>query len=497
MNRTTTSFAMLLAIGVAAAGGYWIGREIEPDAASSAHSNPADAPGGKDARKVLYWHDPMVPGQRFDKPGKSPFMDMNLVPVYGDEASEGVKIESYLAQNLCLRTAKVVRKLLASSVETPAVVTVPEGNDVLLQARVAGSVTHVHVSGSFVAVRQGDALLTVSSPELLAALNEHRVLAASPSPELAPLRAASVTRLKILGLDDDSIAKAARGQAPDVTLVQRAPASGIVRELAVRTGMTVSPGQTLARISPLSPIWVEAAVPEASAGEIHAGDGVAISAPGLINARLEGKVVAVLPSIDPVTRTRGVRIEFANNGAVLVPGMTATVRFTAKRGKPALTVPDEAIIRTGTRSLVYVANADGRYVPMEIEPGRTVDGLTEVRSGLDEGATVVSSAQFLVDSESNLRAASERGRSPSRLKPPDASEEHDTIGVLTAVQPGAATLRHEAVPSLSWPPMTMTFSLAPGVSAPGPVGTTVRFRFRMDAGRPVITFMEAAPGASP
>lgn len=492
MNRTTIIIAALLTAGLSAVGGYWIGRESGPKATSA-----QDTGGSMAERKVLYWHDPMVPGQRFDKPGKSPFMDMDLVPVYADETSAGVKIEPSMAQNLGLRTAKAVRRRFASSVETPAVVTIPEGNDVLLQARVSGTVTRVHVSGSFVAVRQGDALLTMSSPELLAALKEYQVLAASPSSELQQLRAAAVTRLRILGIDDGMIAKAERGQAPDVSLVQRAPASGIVRELAVRTGMTVSPGQTLARISPLSPIWAEAAVPEASASGIRTGDSATLSAPGLTEATVAGKVVAVLPSVDPVARTRGVRIEFANRDATLVPGMTARVRFEAERGAPVLAVPDEAIIRTGTRALVYVASADGSYVPTEIETGRTMEGLTEVRSGLNEGASVVSSAQFLVDSESNLRAANARTQPPLPPKPSASSDEYETVGVLTAIQPGAATLRHEAVSGLSWPAMTMTFGLAPSVRAPGPVGTSVRFRFRMDADKPVITSMQPLSGAAP
>ncbi|MGE0665780.1 MAG: efflux RND transporter periplasmic adaptor subunit [Sphingomonadales bacterium] len=491
MNRATIIGTAVLAAALTAVGGYWIGRETGPKA-TSAH----DA-GGKAARKVLYWHDPMVPGQRFDKPGKSPFMDMDLVPVYADEGSEGVKIEPSVTQNLGLRTVTVARQRFASSVETPAVVTIPEGNDVLLQARVSGTVTRVHVSGSFVAIREGDALLTMSSPELLAALNEYQVLAAAPSSELQQLRVAAVTRLRILGVDDGTIAKAERGQAPNLTLVQRAPASGIVRELAVRTGMTVSPGQTLARISPLSPIWVEAAVPETSAGGIHTGDSATISAPGLTEATITGKVVAVLPSVDPVARTRGVRIEFANRDAILVPGMTARVRFEAEHGEPVLAVPDEAIIRTGTRALVYVASTDGSYVPTEIETGRTLEGRTEVPSGLNEGATVVTSAQFLVDSESNLRAANERRQPPAPPKPSALSAGYEAVGVLTAVQPDAATLRHGAVPALGWPAMTMTFGLAPGVKPPGPVGTDVRFRFRMDGGKPVITSMQTAPGASP
>jgi Cu(I)/Ag(I) efflux system membrane fusion protein len=492
MNRTTIIIAALLTAGLSASGGYWIGRETRPNVTSA-----QDTAGNKAARNVLYWHDPMVPGQRFDKPGKSPFMNMDLVPVYADEASEGVKIEPSMSQNLGLRTAKVLRRHFGSSVETPAVVTIPEGNDVLLQARVMGTVTRVHVSGSFVTVRQGDPLLTLSSPELLAALKEYQVLAASSSPQLEQLRAVAATRLRILGVDDSAIAKAERGQAPDVSLVQHAPASGIVRELAVRTGMTVSPGQTLARISPLSPIWAEAAVPEASAGGIHAGDDATISAPGLAEATLKGKVVAVLPSIDPVARTRGVRIEFPNRDAVLVPGMTARVRFESDRGEALLAVPDEAIIRTGTRTLVYVASADGSYVPTEITTGRTLEGLTEVRSGLNDGATVVSSAQFLVDSESNLRAANERHQPPTPPKSSASTEGYETVGVLTAVRPDAATLRHGAVPALNWPAMTMTFGLAPGVTPPGPVGTTVRFRFRTDGGKPVIISMQTVPGAAP
>lgn len=297
-------------------------------------------------------------------------------------------------------------------------------------------------------------------------------------------------RLKVLGVDQASIEKAEQGSTAALTLVQRAPASGIIRELTAREGMTVAPGQMLARISPISPIWIEAALPEASTGSIHPGNMAFVSAPGLMGAPIAAKVVAVLPTVDPVTRTRGVRLETANHDMTLVPGMTARVRFDGGAGEQVLAIPDEAIIRTGTRALVYVQNEAGRFVPVEIDAGRTIDGRTEVRSGLDEGARVVSSAQFLIDSESNLRAAGERVQAPA--KAPTGASGYEGKGVVIGSAAGQVTLRHEAVPAANWPAMIMTFTLAPGVNATMPTGTVVRFRFRMDAGKPpIVTSLEA------
>lgn len=493
MNRRTRQVIVAaVAIVAAAGGGYWAGHHALPG-----RDNSSSAPVAKSAdatsKRVLYWHDPMVPGQRFDKPGKSPFMDMQLVPVYADnEASTGVKIDPALAHNLGLRTVVVVRQRLASSVQAPGVVAVPEGNDVLLQARTAGTILRVHISGSYATVRQGDPFLSISSPELLAALGEYQVLLQSGSLELAPLRQAAVQRLRVLGVDADSIEKAERGLAPDLALVQRSPAAGIVRELTARVGMTVAPGDTLARISALSPIWVEAAVPEASVGSIRAGDTASVSAPGLRSAPITAKVISALPLVDPVTRTRSVRLEVANRDLALVPGMTARVTFE-DAGDEVLAIPDEAIIRTGTRTLVYALDDAGGFVPVEIDAGRTINGQTEVRSGLAEGATVVSSAQFLIDSEANLRAAGERLKAPpTPARSPSATGGYESKGVVTAMTAGSVTLQHEAVPALNWPAMTMTFVLAPDVKTTIPPGTTVRFRFTV-AGKPTVTAIEARP----
>lgn len=497
MNRRTFRVLVTAAGILAAAGlGYWTGHRTAPPGTPPSPGTSAKAI-GESGKRALYWHDPMVPGQRFDKPGKSPFMDMDLVPVYADdEAAAGVKIDPAMAQNLGLRTAKVSRQRFGSSLEAPGIVAVPEGNDVLLQARTAGTIVRVHVSGSYAAVRRGDPFLTITSPELLAALREYQVINQAGSPDLAPLRQAALQRLRVLGVDQANIEKADRGSTPDLTLVQRAPASGIVRELGAREGMTVAPGQMLARISPVSPIWVEAALPEASTSSIHAGDMASVSAPGLMGTPIAAKVIAVLPTVDPVTRTRGVRLEAANRDMTLVPGMTARVHFEEGAGEQVLAIPDEAIIRTGTRTLVYARNDAGSFVPLEIDVGRTINGQTEIRSGLMEGATVVSSAQFLIDSESNLRAAGERVQAPAQsAAAPAANAGYEGKGVVTGLTAEAVTLRHEPVAALDWPAMTMTFALAPDVKSTMPVGTTVRFHFQMDAGKPpTVTSLEPASG---
>src|SRR4029079_11561272 len=190
----------------------------------------------------------------------------------------------------------------------------------------------------------------------------------------------------------------------------KSPIDGVVGELSTREGMTVATGAPLFRLNGLATVWVNAEVPEAVAADVGSGDAVEVITPGLPGTVFTGRVSAILPAVDPTTRTLKARIEVTNTGGRLVPGMFATIEFPPTRRKDGVLVPSEAVIRTGSRTIVIVAQGEGRFAPVDVETGIESDGRTEIRKGIRTGESVVVSVQFLVDSEANLKAALTRMR---------------------------------------------------------------------------------------
>jgi Cu(I)/Ag(I) efflux system membrane fusion protein len=397
--------AIILAVGIGS--GYWI--------AMRGMSAPAAAPqaAAAKAKQPLYWHDPMVPGQKFDKPGKSPFMDMELVPVYGDEKADEstVKISPRMAQNLGMRTAEAKRGVLESKLEAVGAIAFDERSVALVQARVAGYIERLFVRAPLDAVAKGQPLAELLAPDWVAAQEEYLALKRSPqaNPEL---RDAARQRLVLLGMPAETIAAVeADGKArPRVTLT--APISGVIAELGAREGMSVMPGAMLFRINGLGTVWVNAEVPEAQAAHIKPGNRVEATVPAYPGERFVGHVAALLPEVNASTRTLKARIELVNTQGHLKPGMYATVDLTGANRREALLVPSESVIRTGQRDVVIVAEAapDGRpqYRAADVEVGEEANGMTEIRRGLADGAKVVVSGQFLIDSEASLTATVRR-----------------------------------------------------------------------------------------
>jgi len=438
MNTSTPWIAGAAAAGVLAAAGfglYRLGQSHAEPPAAPAVSMPASAPAaqaqeeGDEAaerhikaglkagdvdpatgRKILYYHDPMVPGNRFDKPGKSPFMDMMLVPVYADAgADEGtVAVSPRVQQNLGLRTAEVVEGALSPQVSAVGSIAYNEREQAVLQARAAGYVERLHVRATLDPVRKGQPLAELYVPEWVAAQEEFLAVRRMRGSELAPLVDGARQRMRQAGMGDEQIrlVEATGRTHPRITLT--APLGGVVVELAAREGMAVMPGTTLFRINGVGTVWANAEVPESQAALLRPGAAVRAGSPALLGSRFEGRVQAIVPEVAPGTRTLKARVELDNPGGRLVPGMFVTMQFADAKPAKALLVPTEAVIRTGKRALVMVAEDNGRFRPAEVELGLESGGRSEVRRGLSAGQRVVVSSQFLIDSEASLRGLEAR-----------------------------------------------------------------------------------------
>ncbi|HSJ98254.1 MAG TPA: efflux RND transporter periplasmic adaptor subunit, partial [Myxococcota bacterium] len=433
--KTSTVVIALVAAGLAAAGGYGLyslGMRQGMDMAAPA------APAGAEERKVLYWHDPMVPGQKFDQPGRSPFMDMDLVPVYADDGADegGVTISPRVQQNLGIRTAAAERGVLESKVEAVGTVAWNERDVAVVPARAAGFVEKLHVRAELDPVRRGQPLAELYVPEWVAAQEEYLGVRRRGGPGLDALREGAVQRMRLAGMTEAQIRLVEASGAAQARLTLVAPIDGVVGELAAREGMTVMAGAPLFRINGLGTVWVYAEVPEGLAARVRPGNAVEARAAALPGRTFRGKVSAILPQVDPSTRTIRARVELANPGAALVPGMFATVDFAAASRREAVLVPSEAVIRTGRRNVVVVADtgADGRQrlAPVEVELGMEGDGRTEIRTGIEAGQQVVVSGQFLVDSEASLKSTLSRLEDAAGT-PGEAAAEHTATGKVEAV----------------------------------------------------------------
>ncbi|MEO6744564.1 MAG: efflux RND transporter periplasmic adaptor subunit [Caldimonas sp.] len=447
-------------------------------------------------KKILYYHDPMVPASKFDKPAKSPFMDMMLSPVYADSDSDrgGVTVSPRIQQNLGLRTAQVIEGTLSPQVSTVGSIAFNERDQAVVQARATGYVEKLHVRATLDRVAKGQPLVDLYVPDWIAAQEEFLSVLRMRGTDLAVLVDGARQRMRQVGMSDEQIRLVETTGKTQARISLSAPVGGVVVELLVREGMTVMSGATLFRINGLSTVWANAEVPESQSALLRPGAKVRARSAAAPGTTIEGTVQTILPEVNAATRTLKARVQLQNPGGRLVPGMFVQMQFTDMRPEKALLVPTEAVIQTGRRSVVMVAEDNGRFRPVEVEAGIETGGQTEIRRGLQAGQRVVVSSQFLIDSEASLRGIEARlnAEPASAASAPAAAasaQRHVGDAKVETVGREALTLSHGPIPSLQWGSMTMDFKLpAGGVPSNVRAGDRVTFEFVMGAdGLPQLT----------
>ena len=449
--------------------------------------NGSQTTGGE--REILYWVAPMDPNYRRDEPGKSP-MGMDLIPVYADEASaaqDSVTISPTVQHNLGVRTAVAEQGPLWRMVRATGYVGLDESRIAHIHLRTEGWVEQLAVDTAGERVRAGAVVAEVYSPQLVNAQKEYLNARGRGNQALA---GAAEEKLRALGMTGADVEALRQRGAPSQTFRVTAPQDGVVVELNVREGMYVMPATILMSIADLSSVWVHAEVFESQSQWVAVGQPAEMRldyAPGEV---FEGEVEFIDPILDSMTRTLNVRLRFDNPGLALKPNMFAAVRIFGGPKRDVLSVPAEAVIRGATTDRVVVALGDGRFQSREVETGIHSGDWVEIRRGVEAGERVVTSAQFLIDSEASLAGSLLRlGAMNEDAAPvePDAGP-WVVAGRVVAVTDGALTIEHDPVEALGWPAMTMDFGLvSPDVAQDVVAGDAIHFYIEQaDSGSYVI-----------
>jgi Cu(I)/Ag(I) efflux system membrane fusion protein len=374
----------------------------------------------EDEREVLYWVAPMDPNYRRDKPGKSP-MGMDLVPVYADASrSDAVQIDPAVVQNLGVRTAIVERGKLWRRIETVGYVGFDERNLSHVHLRTDGWIEKLYVNSDGERVNKGDPLFELYSRDLVNAQEEYVQALRSASDALAQ---AGRERLESLGMSREQIGEVRSSRRVAQRVRVLAGQDGIVHGLNAREGMYVKPEMEIMTLADLSSIWLLVDVFERQADWVALGQPAEVTLPYLPSRVWQGEVEFIYPTIDPSTRTLRARLRFDNPDESLKPDMYADVRIYAGPKNDILSIPREALIRTGESERVILSHGDGKFSAREVVAGMESGDWVEIVSGLSEGDTVVTSGQFLIDSEASLKASfsrmgSDRGEGASADAPP-------------------------------------------------------------------------------
>lgn len=508
------SFSLILgtaAIAAALAAGYWAGRQQSaPQAAESTDATSAGAvaaastaPGEKKARRILYYRNPMGLPDTSPEPKKDS-MGMDYIPVYeGDEPDdEGVvKVSPARVQTLGVKTARAEATSLDVHVRAVGRVEIDERRVHDVAPRFEGWIERLHVNATGDPVKKGQPLFSVYSPELVSAQKELRIAEAlarasadgEPAAREGAQRLAEAARER---LRNWKVAGAANAQAPHITF--SSPATGVVLEKSAVEGMRFAAGAPIYRIADLSTVWVIADVYEQDLARIKVGEAAGVIIDAFPDRRFEARIGYVYPTLNAATRTTPVRLELPNADGLLRPGMFAHVELATAGNAPRLTVPASAVIDNGERQVVLVVQGEGKYKPQAVKLGLRGRDAIEILEGIEAGDEVVVAANFLIDAESNLKAALSAFTSPEAAAPPPSV--YGTTGSIDAVDAASNTvsMNHEPIPALQWPAMTMEFGLSSPETVKGILpGEPVRFEFEdRGNGEFVITRIEKAAGAA-
>lgn len=414
------------------------------------------------ANDPLYWVAPMDANYRRDKPGKSP-MGMDLVPVYAEDLSGEndkpgtVKIDPAVENNLGVKTATVELEELTPRIDTVGYIAFDESKLWQTNVRVAGWVEKLHINAVGEKVKKGDVLFTLYSPELVKAQEE---LISAYKTNRKGMVTAATDRLATLGVDRDQVRAIARKGRSSQTIEIYAPADGIIASLNIREGGYLSPAQAVISAGPLDEVWVDAEVFERQSHWIEQGSLASMTLDAIPGGEWTGEVDYVYPILDPSTRTLRVRLRFDNPNGELKPNMYANVTLAPISQDEVLTIPRSSVIRSGGMTRVVLSEGEGKYRSARIEVGREAADKIEVVGGLSKGDRVVTSAHFMLDSESSQSA------DLSRINGVEAPAETAWAkGEITDVMAGhrMLTINHDPVPEWNWPGMVMNFNVAEGV----------------------------------
>ncbi|MCQ4444841.1 efflux RND transporter periplasmic adaptor subunit [Enterobacter cloacae] len=360
-------------------------------------------------RKVLFWYDPMKPDVKFDKPGKSPFMDMDLVPKYADEnnkkSRDGVRIDPTQVQNLGLKTQKVTRGALNYSQTIPANVSYNEYQFVIVQARAEGFVEKVYPLTIGDHVKKGTPLIDITIPDWVEAQSEFLLLSGTGG-TLTQIKGV-LERLRLAGMPDDDIQRLRTTRTIQTRFTIKAPIDGVITAFDLRTGMNISKEKVVAQIQGMDPVWISAAVPESIAYLLKNSSQFDVSVPAYPDKSFPVEKWNLLPSVDQTTRTLQVRLQVSNKDERLKPGMNAFLKLNTQSPEMLL-IPSQAVIDTGKEQRVITVDDDGRFVPKKIHVLHESQQQSAIDTGLNEGDSVVVSGLFLIDSEANITGALER-----------------------------------------------------------------------------------------
>ncbi|HWI82934.1 efflux RND transporter periplasmic adaptor subunit [Ramlibacter sp.] len=528
--KASNVIAGLVVLGVVGAGGYWLGGRSHGAGGEAAVAvGQAGSAGGASApkaRKILYYRNPMGLPDTSPTPKKDP-MGMDYIPVYeGEDEGSGqaaganqIRISTEKIQKLGVRTEAVGVRTLGKTVRAAGRVEPDERRVHVVAPKFEGYVERLHVNVTGQPVAKGQPLFEVYSPELVSAQREYAIavqgvqaMAGAASEAQAGMRQlaeSSLARLRNWDLSPEQVNALVKSGEARRTVTFRSPVSGIVTEKKAVQGMRFMPGEMLYQVTDLSSVWVIADVFEQDIGLVRAGSRASVKINAYPDKAFEGRITYVYPTLKAETRTVPVRVELANPGQLLKPAMFSQVEVQVGGKAPVLAVPDSAVIDSGTRRIVLVQLKEGRFEPREVKLGARSENYVEVVDGVREGEQVVVAANFLIDAESNLKAAigglgaaaaPAAPAAPASASPQPAaaaSVGHKGQGTVDGIDAKAGTisLNHGAIASLKWPAMTMEFKAAnPALLQGLKPGAAVSFEFvERQPGEWVVTSITPAP----
>jgi len=516
--KTTTTVLVIALIGAVGAGSYWLGSQSRSAARSSAEaSQESPSAAAPKPRKLLYYRNPMGLADTSPVPKKDP-MGMDYIPVYegedeatpnaGPGAAGQVRISTEKIQKLGVRTEPAGMRLLGKTIRAAGRIEADERRTFAVTAKFEGYVERLHVSATGQPVAKGQPLFEAYSPELVSAQREYAIAmqgleamkgaGTEAQAGMRQLADSSLARLRNWDLSAPQVAALMKSGQPQRTISFPSPVSGIVSEKKALQGMRFMPGELLYEVTDLSAVWVVADVAEQDIALIKTGAKARVTTTAYPTEGFEGRVTYVYPTLKAETRSIPVRVELANPGQRLKLAMFAQVELGVGGKSPVLAVPDSAVIDSGTRRIVLVQVGEGRFEPREVELGARAENYVEVLKGVRDGEPVVVAANFLIDAESNLKAAvgglgghaghgspATGGTAPAVPTKPDkpmppAVVGHKAEGTVDSIDAknGTLSLNHGPVATLKWPAMTMAFKAANASLLGGlKPGQSVRFEF--------------------